>query len=66
MTKYSDFPVSHLLLGSPRRLLLLVTGNIANALLDLFDRHLDAAVSALDEARFVEIGTTDLVVHEDR
>lgn len=67
VTKDSDFRASHLVSGSPRRLLLVTTGNIANdALLALFAEHLAEVVAALDEARFVELGPSSLVIHEDR
>jgi len=67
VTKDRDFRDSHLLPGSPRRLLVGATGNIANdELLALFDQHLDAVVAALDEVRFVELGHDQLIVHEER
>ncbi|MDQ3106332.1 MAG: DUF5615 family PIN-like protein [Actinomycetota bacterium] len=67
VTKDRDFRDSHLLRGSPRRLLVVATGNIGNEeLLTLFDQHLDAVVAALDEVRFVELGHDQLIVHEDR
>lgn len=47
--------------GAPQRLLIVVTANISNTeLFNLFEAHLDTAVGALEEARFVEI------VHDDR
>jgi hypothetical protein len=40
------------------------TGNITNvALLSLFQRNLSAVVTALEEADFVELGPTSMVVH---
>lgn len=49
VTKDRDFRDGHLLAGSPRRLLVVTTGNITNnALLALFEAHLDAIVAALD------------------
>jgi predicted nuclease of predicted toxin-antitoxin system len=54
VTKDQDFRDGHLLGRSPRKLLV-ATGNITNdALLSLFELHLDAIVSALGEADFVE------------
>jgi len=48
--------------GTPGRLLVVATGNIANDdLIALFDRHLDAVVAALEEARFVELAHDRLV-----
>lgn len=44
VTKDRDFRDSHLLTRSPRRLLVVATGNITNdALLALFAKHLDVA-----------------------
>jgi predicted nuclease of predicted toxin-antitoxin system len=56
VTKDQDFRDGHLLGRSPRQLLVVATGNITNdALLSLFELHLDAIVSALGEADFVEL-----------
>ncbi len=56
VTKDVDFRDGHLLGRSPRKLLVVATGNIMNdALLSLFELHLDAIVSALGEADFVEL-----------
>lgn len=67
VTKDRDFRDSHLLTRSPRRLLVVVTGNITNdALLALFAKHLDAIVAALDEGDFVEFARDALVVHRRR
>ena len=50
VTKDRNFRDGHLLSGSPRRLLVVMTGNITNvALLALFEANLDAIVGALDE-----------------
>lgn len=67
VTKDRDFRDGHLLSGSPRRLLVVMTGNITNtALLALFEANLDAIVGALGEADFVELGSASLVVHRRR
>ena len=64
VTKDRDFRDGHLLGGSPRRLLVVATGNITNsALLALFDAHLDAIVAAFDDVDFVELRPTALVLH---
>lgn len=64
VTKDRDFRDSHLLARSPRRLLVVATGNITNAaLLSLFETHLATIVGAFSEADFVEIGPSSLVVH---
>lgn len=67
VTKDRDFRDGHLLSGSPRRLLVVATGNITNAaLLALFEANLDAVVGALGEADFVELGPEAMVVHRRR
>ncbi|MGH3921789.1 MAG: DUF5615 family PIN-like protein, partial [Pseudonocardiaceae bacterium] len=67
LTKDRDFRDSHLLASSPRRLLVVATGNITNnALLALFEAHLAAIVATLNEADFVEIGPGALIVHRRR
>ena len=67
ITKDRDFRDGHLLSGSPRRLLVVATGNISNAtLLALFEANLQSVVSALGEADFVELGPNALVVHRRR
>ena len=64
VTKDRDFRDGHLLARSPRRLLVVATGNITDAaLLVLFQSNLDAVVGAFDEADFVELGSGTLVVH---
>jgi predicted nuclease of predicted toxin-antitoxin system len=56
VTKDRDFREPHLLAGTPRQLLVVATGNITNdALLSLFELHLDAIVAAFKEADFVEL-----------
>lgn len=64
VTKDRDFRDGHLLSGSPRRLLVVATGNITNAaLLQLFAANLDAIVGAFADVDFVEIGPRALVLH---
>jgi predicted nuclease of predicted toxin-antitoxin system len=59
VTKDRDFRDGHLLRSSPRRLLIVTTGNISND-------DLAAIVAALDEVRFVGLGPDRLIVHQDR
>jgi predicted nuclease of predicted toxin-antitoxin system len=67
VTKDRDFRDGHLLSGSPRRLLIVATGNITNTeLLTLFRANLDAIADALDQADFVELGSRTLVIHQRR
>lgn len=63
VTKDQDFRDGHLLARSPRRLLVVTTGNITNdALLSLFETHFDAIVSALERADYVELSQTTLAI----
>ncbi len=67
VTKDQDFRDGHLLVQSPRRLLVVTTGNITNtALLSIFGLHLDAIVSALEEADFVELSQDTLALGRRR
>lgn len=65
VTKDTDFVGTFLLTRKPHKLLLVATGNIGNADLEgLFQRNLEAIVSALDTSDYVELGRDRLVVHE--
>jgi predicted nuclease of predicted toxin-antitoxin system len=65
VSKDSDFRDSHLISGTPRKLLVVTAGNIKNQdLLQLLDEHLGAIVSALESADLVELGRTELTVHD--
>jgi predicted nuclease of predicted toxin-antitoxin system len=67
VTKDQDFRNGHLLARSPRRLLVVATGSITNnALLSLFELHLDAIVSSLEEADFVELSEDTLALGRRR
>ncbi len=67
ITKDRDFRASHLLRSTPQHLLLVSTGNARNVdLLALFERHLSSIIAALEEARFIELGTGRLIVHDDQ
>lgn len=67
LTKDRDFRDGYLLRGSPTRLLIVATGNITNsALLSLFEVNLDAIITALEGADFVELRSDSLVVHRRR
>lgn len=64
VTKDRDFRDSHLLSSTPRRLLVVATGNITNNhLIALLDQHLEAVTEALKEASFVEFQAGRLMVH---
>ena len=65
ITKDSDFYHSHMILGQPKRLLLLTTGNIKNrALFDLI-RHNALKIKALFETcNYVEMTNDSIIGHE--
>ena len=64
MTKDDDFVQSHLISGRPEKLLLVATGNIGNADLEILLRHnLAAIVDALESGNFVEIDRQILTIH---
>ena len=66
ITKDRDFRDGHLLRGSPRRLLMVTTGNISNdQLLAAVATNLSRIVAALEEVRFAEMTAESLVVHDD-
>jgi predicted nuclease of predicted toxin-antitoxin system len=56
MSKDSDFFYSHLLLGTPRKLLLVRTGNLStSSLVRLVEGHLEAIVTALETHSLIEL-----------
>ena len=64
VSKDGDFVVSHLLRGTPRKLLQINTGNIENSVLIPMIRRHDAALQkAFGESSFVEINPQQLIVH---
>lgn len=64
ITKDNDFVRALLLQDTPRRLLLVATGNIANDdLIDLFDRSLALIERGFASARFVEVNRQTVIVH---
>jgi predicted nuclease of predicted toxin-antitoxin system len=66
VSKDRDFRDSHLLSGSPARLLVVSTGNITNRdLLALFDEHLDALVDAFEGANLVQLTAGDLSILDE-
>jgi len=64
ISKDRDFRDSHLLDGSPRRLLVVATGNIRNdQLIALVERNIGVVVAAFDRGALVELRTDRLIVH---
>lgn len=65
VTKDSDFRHSHLTVNSPRRLMIVATGNISNTeLLDLVEARLGDLASAFGGADLVELRSDLLVIHQ--
>ena len=64
VTKDGDFVRTLLLQDTPRRLLLVATGNIANDdLIGLFDWSLALIERGFASARFVEVNRQSVIVH---
>ena len=64
ITKDADFVHSFHIDREPKKLLLISTGNISNAELDvLLITNLSAIVSAFQTGSFVEMSRTSLIVH---
>ena len=65
VSKDGDFVDSYLVEKRPPKLLLVATGNMANAELErIFERNLPAIESALEANSFVELARDNLIVHE--
>ncbi|HVX23580.1 MAG TPA: DUF5615 family PIN-like protein [Acidimicrobiales bacterium] len=66
VTKDRDFRDGYLLNRSPRHLLVVATGNIANRdLLTLFDGNLTVIIEALAESPYVELRPAGLILHAE-
>ena len=67
ISKDRDCRNSHFLKATPRRLLVVHTGNISNnELLALFEANLEQIVKALDEAPLAVLGPKTLSVHPSK
>ncbi|WP_462283875.1 DUF5615 family PIN-like protein [Nostocoides sp.] len=67
VSKDTDFRDSHILRGTPRRLLEVTTGSIRNAeSLALLSTHLAEIETAFELADRVELSSTELVIHSRR
>ncbi len=65
ITKDSDFLDSHLVNRSPKKLLLVSTGNIINKnLLLLFNKYFETIIKLFDNYDLVEITNHEIIVHE--
>ena len=65
ISKDADFVNSHLIVGAPRKLLLISTGNITNVdLLALLETNLEQIVLLLASSHFLELSRTALIAHD--
>jgi predicted nuclease of predicted toxin-antitoxin system len=64
VSKDRDFLDSHLLNGSPSRLLMVATGNITNRqLLSIFKNHIVSIENTFTQASWVELNAEGLLIH---
>lgn len=64
ITKDLDFYDSFIFSGSPRKLLLVATGNVKNQeLLLLFEKNLSVILSLFAHHKVVEISSSEIIVH---
>ncbi len=65
ISKDADFVNSHLIVGAPRKLLLVSTGNITNIdLLVLLETNLEQIVLLFTSSYFLELSRSALIVHD--
>lgn len=65
VTKDADFVINRTLHGTPQRLLIIATGNIANAeLISLIEGNLASLATAFRSSAHVELNRTSLIVHD--
>jgi len=64
ITKDSDFLDNYILDGSPKKLLIVSTGNINNRnLIQLFEKNLETLKSLFEENSVIEINEEEIQVH---
>lgn len=65
ITKDSDFLDSHVLLGVPKKLLLITTGNIVNKeLIELFDKYFETITRLFQIYDIIELNNDQIIGHE--
>lgn len=65
ITKDSDFYHSHMILGQPKKLLLITTGNIRNrGLFDLIRANASIIKSLFESCNYVEMTNDSIIGHE--
>ncbi|MCB9033602.1 MAG: DUF5615 family PIN-like protein [Chitinophagales bacterium] len=64
VTKDSDFLDSYYIKKSPKKLLLVTTGNISNKVLfDIFEKNISKILEEFKHANFIELNNIDIIVH---
>ena len=65
ITKDNDFLDSYLLIGKPKKLIFVRTGNIKNhILLNLFDFHFESILKLIEKYSLIEINKEEIITHE--
>ena len=65
VTKDADFADSFVLRKEPYKLLVVATGNMSNSKLrELFRKNIEALANAFENASFIELSKSGIVVHE--
>jgi predicted nuclease of predicted toxin-antitoxin system len=63
--KDSDFLTSYLVNDSPKKLILVSTGNISNRdLIKIFEENIDLIVQMLNRSNLIEINVANIIEHE--
>lgn len=66
-TKDLDFYYSHMLVGKPKRLLLITTGNIKNKdLFNIIRKNIPNLKNLFDDCNFVELNNDGLIGNENK
>ncbi|MGK7389149.1 MAG: DUF5615 family PIN-like protein [Candidatus Cyclobacteriaceae bacterium M2_1C_046] len=65
ITKDLDFYYSHMIMGQPKKLLLITTGNIKNKnLFDIIRNNISNLKNLFDSCNYVELNNSGLIGHE--
>ena len=65
VTKDREFVDSHLISGSPSKLLFISTGNISNpALLKIIDKNISRICELFETTSFIEVSGDEITAHE--
>jgi predicted nuclease of predicted toxin-antitoxin system len=65
ITKDNDFLDSYLLIGKPKKLIFVKTGNMKNPiLLDLFETNFQSILAFIEKYSLIEIHREEIITHE--